>query len=529
MLREAAYYLRMAMGVYKYARALGLSDPHGRIRHQLENRERFFLETIRRVIFDHPGHPYHQMFELAGCGCADLEESVRREGLEKTLRSLQAAGVYLSHDEFKGKTPIVRAGRLIAAGDGSFVNPLATGLFETASSGSRGRGTRTQESTEFILHREAYERLIELEFEGETCDHVEITPILPGGYGLRRCIAASRMGKPTQRWFSAGGTWRDSGHYRLLTAALVLEARLLGVKAPRPSYLPRNDFTPAAKWIARRKAEGVRCLVYGVVSPCVRVAAAALEEGWDIAGTRFRVCGEALTEAKRAVVEAAGAEVFATYMTNELGPVGMACRQMNSGNRVHIFRDAVGVISCRRRSRLGDAELDSIFLTSLSPCASRLLINLEFDDCATISRATCDCTFTRTGFTEQMGGIFSFGKLTGQGATFIGEDILHILEVVLPARFGGDPTDYQLVEHEAGVQTQIELRVNPRLGRATPEAVKAVFLGEVRKLYGGAVTCRDWRHTGAVNVVFAEPLITQTGKILPLHLLGAGTQEKRGS
>jgi hypothetical protein len=252
----------------------------------------------------------------------------------------------------------------------------------------------------------------------------------------------------------------------------------------------------------------------------VRVAAAAAEKGLDISGTRFRVCGEALTEAKRAVIEKSGAEVYSTYMTNELGPVGMACQHMNSGNRVHIFRDNVAVITRERKSRFGGGEVNSVFLTSLLPYASRLLINLEFDDCATISRAQCDCTFTRAGFTEELSDIFSFGKLTGQGTTLIGEDILRIVEIALPARFGGSPGDYQLVEREAGVQTQIELRVNPRLGVTSADDVRSAFLDEVRALYGGALTCRDWRNTGAIEVVFGVPHVTQTGKVLPLHLLG---------
>ncbi len=102
----------------------------------------------------------------------------------------------------------------------------------------------------------------------------------------------------------------------------------------------------------------------------------------------------------------------------------------------------------------------------------------------------------------------------------LGTDVLKILEEALPARFGGNPTDYQLLEREGNSQTQMELRVSPRLGVSSPDDVKDHFMKEIRRIYGGSLTARDWRNTGAVEVILAEPLVTNSGKVLPLHLLG---------
>ena len=54
-------------------------------------------------------------------------------------------------------------------------------------------------------------------------------------------------------------------------------------------------------------------MVWSIVSPAVRVAAAALDLGVSLAGAIFIVGGEALTEAKREVIERSGAEVHPNY------------------------------------------------------------------------------------------------------------------------------------------------------------------------------------------------------------------------
>src|SRR5262245_19929108 len=103
MLKEAAYFADMARGLVEMLRAPALSDPCGTLRDQLEHRAERFVGQVRDYVFSTPGHPYRIMFEQAGCEFEDLEQSVRRGGLEKTLRQLQEAGVYLLHDELKGK------------------------------------------------------------------------------------------------------------------------------------------------------------------------------------------------------------------------------------------------------------------------------------------------------------------------------------------------------------------------------------------------------------------------------------------
>ncbi len=514
------YYRRMASGIYSLLRTPPYADPDGMIRFQMENRERHFLELAQRVIFSNPANPYYEMFRLAGCSYEDLVEAVHRDGLESTLASLHRQGVYLLHDEFKGKKPIVRSNREIAVSPDSFRNPLVKRGVETASSGSRSAAARTPKSTPQRLHWEAYLSLGIREFGVAGRAHLQLRPILPSGDGLTLSVSYSRLGCPVEEWYSTYARSLDSIHYQTATRALVWLARRFGERVPYPTYLPPNDYAPVVEWIARRVEQGVPCAVSCAPSPAVRVAAAAAEKGLDLRGTLFLVAGEALTDAKRRVIEAAGAEVYPRYPVSELGPVTWACRQMRTGNRGHLFHDSVAVISYRRVAPLSGIEVDSLLFTTLLPFAGLVLLNVEMDDAGILERTTCDCTFSRAGFTTQIRDIFSYGKLTGQAVTLVGTDILRVLEETLPARFGGGPTDYQLVEEDGATQARVILRVSRRVPLASCEAVRDCFLAELRRFPGGTGALRIWRSTDALEVVHEDPVATRTGKVLPLHLLG---------
>lgn len=519
MVREAAYYAKMAIGLAQWARAPVEADPAGLVSRTLRERETNFLNLIHASVFQNPANPYASLMSWAGWTFASLESMTRKDGLEQTLRTLLDSGVYLTHEEFKGKKPVRRGTRQIEFDAAALANPVYSGTWETSSSGSRSQGTVTRRSIEFQVYRDAQEHVLLGPHEFGSRANVTLAAILPATGGLRRIVTHLRMGTPVDAWFPSGQDKEDSQHYRAITAVLVKELQVLGLKVPSPSYLPHNDYSPAARWIAERRAAGQLSVVTGGVSPGVRVADAALAAGLDISGTLFVVGGEALTEAKREVFERAGCEVHARYTISELGHIGFGCRQMR-GNCVHISMDAVAVISRRRTAPLSHVEVDSLLFTSLLPTAATVLINVEMDDAGQLGPATCDCDLRRMGFDRQIDRIFSYGKLTGHSTSLLGGDMLDILERRLPAKFGGAPTDYQLVEREGRAQTELELRVNPRLGLKSAEQVRGFVLGETRRLWGGALTAGTWAHSESLRVVFAEPYLSGERKVLPLHLLG---------
>jgi len=521
MLSEALYYSRMALGFAKWARVPMEPDPAGMVRRMVQERESNFLHLMRHAVFGHSESPYCSLFQWAGCAYGDLERLVHKDGLDSALESLLRSGVYLTHDEFKGKKPVERGGKQLLVKPGACANPLVVPTVETTSSGSRSKGTVTRSSLDWELYREAQNHVLLMEFDIPNRTHISLAPTLPALGGFRRVVNHTRRGYPVEKWF-AFGDFKTWGHYRSVTRFLIGELRLLGVPATDPTYLPRNDFSEPARWIARRKNEGAACVVTGGVSRGVRVASAAAELGLDISGTVFLLGGETLTPAKCSVVEAAGCDLHAVYTISELGRVGAGCRHMK-GNSAHICLDSLGVISRRKFAPLTEVEVNSLMFTALQPSAPHVLVNVEMDDAANIGNANCDCSLTRVGFTKKIEQIYSYGKLTGQGTSLMGGEILHILESRLPARFGGSPTDYQLVECEGAGQTDIELRVNPRLNLASTEAVKDYFLSEIKRLWTGSMTRTYWISSGGVRVVFAEPYVGRTGKVQALHLLGPGT------
>lgn len=523
MRREASYYARMAYGLWRYMRRPPHEDPEGVIRENLRNREANFLTLVRDGILAKPANPLATMFKLARCEFGDVESMVRRQGLEKTLNMLCDAGVYLRHDEFKGREHIVRSGREIPYELSGCINPLVKGCLESTSSGSRSEGMRSRRNVARSLYMEAWRRIVVREFDpGHSRVWVSMAPILPSAYGVTGCVNAARDGRPLDAWFATGGSLRGSAHYRMMTRFLLTEARAMGHKVPFPRYLPHNDYRPVAKWVAKRRSEGKLAVVQGMVTPCVRTAAAAMETGLDITGTMFLCGGEALTEAKREVIEKAGAGVSPSYHISEVGFVGRACRQITSGNCVHINKDQVAVISRRQKARLTDVQVNSLLFTTLPLFTPFALINTEMDDAGIIGERRCDCGFGRLGMTGQLSGIYSYGKLTGNGITLIGDDVQAILENSLPERFGGFPGDYQLVEGEQGAQTTISLRVSPRIHVDSIEEIRAFFWRELQRVHGGSLARREWTQTDSLKILREEPLATATGKVLPLDLLTFG-------
>ncbi|HTR34298.1 MAG TPA: hypothetical protein VMH80_00250 [Bryobacteraceae bacterium] len=515
----AAAYARTVRGVRAFLGSPPPADPEKLVRSQLENRESAFLNTLKEVVFANPEHPYHRMFQLAGCTQEDLARLVKRAGLESALEQVRAAGVYLSQDEFKGEARIVRGGREIPASFGSFANPLAGGTIRMWNSGSRGKPVPTNRSPAFLRDNEALHDIATREFGLQDHAQIVIRPTLPSVLGLQTCAFGARQGHRMERWYAPG----TGGSYLPATAFLVWLARRSGCPVPYPQYLRDNDFSEAAECVARLRRDGIPCTVSGPVSPAVRLAAAALDRKLDIRGTLFLVSGETLTDAKRAVIEGAGGEPFARYGIAEMGFIGHACRDMREGDCAHLYSNAIAAITYRRPAPLTDVEVNSLLFTTLLPTAPVVFINFEANDSGVLERAACDCTFSRIGLTTRIRDISSFGKLTGHGMTLVGTELVRLMEVVLPARIGGRPGDYQLVEREGAAQTTIELRVSPRVNGASPEKVRDCFISEIRRFYGGTLAGRVWQQAEALHVVILEPSATATGKVNPLHLLGGFT------
>jgi hypothetical protein len=156
---------------------------------------------------------------------------------------------------------------------------------------------------------------------------------------------------------------------------------------------------------------------------------------------------------------------------------------------------------------------DALYVTSLHPATPFTLLNVSMGDHATLSRRRCGCALEEHGWNLHLSSVLSFEKLTAGGLTLHDADIVTVLEEVLPARFGGAPTHYQLVEEDTVQgQPRLTLLVHPDAGSSSTEAIRTAFVEEVGRGHG------IWETPGFFQVERRPPLTTGTGKILHLHL-----------
>ena len=161
-------------------------------------------------------------------------------------------------------------------------------------------------------------------------------------------------------------------------------------------------------------------------------------------------------------------------------------------------------------------------MTSLHAQAPFVMLNLSMGDQAEMEPSRCGCGLQAAGWKTRIWNIRSFEKLNGAGVTFEGTHVIRVLEEELPARFGGAPTDYQLVELERKDGTAVlELVVHPRLeGFADDEVVEAFLDAMSRQSPHGAMMVRNWRDLGTLSVARRAPSVTRSGKFNHLHVIG---------
>ena len=148
-------------------------------------------------------------------------------------------------------------------------------------------------------------------------------------------------------------------------------------------------------------------------------------------------------------------------------------------------------------------------------------MNVESDDYGVIEHRSCNCPLERLGLTEHLRDIRSYRKLTGEGTTLVGSEMLHILEEILPARFGGSPLDYQLIEEENHLGlTSTSLIVSPKIKiHAETKVIDTVFEALGQGSDSADLTRALWQQTGTLQIKRIEPIWTSRGKLMPLHVI----------
>jgi hypothetical protein len=492
------------------------------VRQRLEHREENFLRIVERGIYGYARSPYLPLLRLARCELGDIKQMVRDRGLESTLCALRAAGVYVTFEEFKGRVPIVRDGQVIDARAHDFDNPFLSPYYYSESGGSTGTGTRVPMD---FTQTWAVSPLYAIGYHAHDVLDAPMglwIGLLPNGSGINNILRNTFFGNTPRAWFApvTADKLRRSLKYRMATRYIVWSARLHGVPAPMPVPVPFDQAAVVARWAAKAAREHGKCILRTSVSMSLRVALASRDEGIDLTGVTMMGGGEPPTPAKVRGITQTGATWVPTYYFSEGGPVGMGCRHPVDGNDLHYFKDAQALILYPQLVPNSDITVNAFCFSTLFPSSPKILLNVQSDDFGEIETRKCGCALEAAGFTEHIRHVRSFRKLTGEGATLIGTDMVRILEEVLPARFGGSALDYQLAEEEDEQGfTRMSIVVSPRISLGDEQAVVDAVLAELARTSGMADVARGiWQNARTFRVKRAEPAWTARGKFPSLQL-----------
>lgn len=522
-LAECKMYGRFGFGLRKFLRrTISLDEARAIVMRRMDERESNFLRLVEQGIFDYPRSPYLPLMRLAGCEVGDIRDSVRTKGLESTLLDLRKAGVYFTFEEFKGRAPVVRNGKTVRVNPRDFDNPYpGQYYYQAKSGGSTGAGTRVQ---------------IDLDHQAAQAPHLMLardahgvlnTPTalwygtLPDDTGVGVLLRQARFGRIAEKWFSTttregmGGFARGS----LVTYFFVALGRLLGAGLPFPEPLPLKKAQVLARWAREKLNAHGKCLIRSHVSQALRVCLAAQKEGFDLEGATFMGGGEPPTPAKIREVTKTGARWVPTYFFTEHGAAGLGCARPVDANDLHILMDMLSVIQHPRSVGESGPTVDAFHFTSLLPTAPKIMLNVESDDYGVLDRTPCGCALEALGFADHVREVRSFRKLTGDGVTLVGSEMLHVLEEVLPARFGGTAMDYQLIEEEGdNGLTRMSLIVSPEVTLSSEKDVlDVVFESLKRESVAGKIARSVWTQSGALRIKRMDPVCTERGKMMSLH------------
>ena len=477
-----------------------------------------FLALARRTAYAYAASPYRLLLDHAGCEYGDLERLVSREGLEGALQALFRQGVFLTVAELKGRRPVVRGSLRFTVDPDGLRNPTSVSHFPAQSGGSRGPGTALTVDLSFVRDIAA-DLAASFAVHGATSWHHAYWDV-PGGT-IRPLLSSAKAGQPPRRWFALVDTARHELHprYRWSARAVRWGGWLAGVRLPAPEHVPVSDPLPVARWMRRVLETGQTPLLFTYASPGVRLAEAARAADLDLHGARFFLYGEPVTSARLAVIRRTGAEVKPLYIATETWYLGEGCLAPRMADDVHFLSDLHALIQAGPAGDPFGLPGQALLVTSLRMTAPLVLLNVALGDQAIVADRRCGCSLEDLGWTTHMHTIRSYEKLTAGGMTFLDTDVIRVLEEVLPGRFGGIPTDYQLVEEEVeGGLAQVRLLVRPEVGPVDPDAVADAFLTAIGAGVGAErIMGEVWRDGGILRVERRAPLTTPSGKILHLH------------
>ncbi len=485
-------------------------------RQLLTRRSQRFLSLMREAVYGYPRSPYLKLLRHAGCDYGALESEVTTHGLETTLQRLAAEGVYVTHDEMKGREGIRRGSAVFHFSASDFNNPLLKPHFEQTSSGSTGAATTVGISLDHFREQLIHTAL-SAEFHDLTAARVAIW-VPPSEWSVSRAMRLAKVVGRVDRWFTQLSLpWASASIAQSVSIrALVSFLRLYGVHLPVPIHVPMVEPGLVVDWLAGELRHG-RVLLVTYPATAARACGFAARTGVSLEGAVFLIGGEPVTRTKRLAVESTGARCLPLFGCTETGESAEGCLSPCSSDDMHLYEHKFALIT--RRLQAGpEEEFDTPLFTTLSPHTPNIFLNGDTGDVGVVEQRDCGCPWGQLGFRTHLRDVWSYSKLTAEGMTLPGEAVFDVLEQLMPKRFGGRADDYQLVTEPApdGV-TRYLLAISPSLGPIDEEAAARTFCDALApgSYWSMAVFLRQ---AGQLQVVRRPPALQSAGKSLPVML-----------
>lgn len=500
---------------------LTIEDAKRIVRHRMAHRDENFLNMVKRNVYGLPTSPYLALLKHARCEFGDVQALVRDNGVEGALLKLREQGVYVTFEEFKGRKPIRRNGLHLNTHASDFDNPFSRTDLSSSSSGTTGAAVKVAIDFDYIAAR-ASNRMVALDVYGLLGAPMALWRGILPDRTMSQVLFGALTNQLPGKWFSPVGM-RQSKHwlkYGLGTYYLVGWMRALGVHTPFPEYVSEENSLVVARWGAEMVKQQGRCILRTGTSRGVRLCQAAYDAGVDLRGVTFMAAGEPATEAKEKQFTRVGARFISNYGMSEAGQPGAGCANRVGISDYHLMKDACAIFSYPYDVESFDLTVPAFNMTTILPGAPKVMLNVQTDDFGIVEERHCGCGLEEYGYTTHLREIRSYSKLTGEGVTLIGQEMVKILEQDLPGRFGGSMFDYQLMEEEdSRGQTRLYLIISPRVEISDENQVIDFMHNALRNSSPAADAARMlWQNAKTIQLKRMEPIWGNRGKFQSLYL-----------